>query len=264
MTDITIENVTNITDENANNGTGVFDVLMKSVEAHIESQYGKITGSDYATVYLGSLQAVLAQSVQFVLQEEAAGLQADLIAEQIAASQARTIREDGIAAADVALKNAQELDVEYVTLNHRPQQTEVLIEQIDLLQSQDQVEVERFSTQQKITDKTQSEIELLDQKYLTELAQTSDTDGVKYGTGGTALTGILGAQVNLYNHQSAGFKAKHHVDTVKQLSDMWSVAYAITDGASPNLPVALTSVGGGAGTDLDTEISDMKTAFDSL
>ena len=147
MTDITIADVTNITDENANNGTGVFDVLMKSVEAHIESQYGKITGSDYATVYLGSLQAVLAQSIQFVLQEEAAGLQADLIAEQIAASQARTTREDGVAAADIALKNAQELDVEYVTLNHRPQQTEVLIEQIDLLQSQDQVEVERYSTQ---------------------------------------------------------------------------------------------------------------------
>ena len=66
-------------------GTGVFDVLIGAVNKNIESQYakGRITGSDYATVYLGSIQAVLQQSMEYVLREkvteaQVAGLEKDL------------------------------------------------------------------------------------------------------------------------------------------------------------------------------------------
>lgn len=64
--DIEIEDITN--DEN----TGVFDKLMASVNEHILLQYenNRITGTDYATVYLGSIQSVLQQSIQFALQEQ--------------------------------------------------------------------------------------------------------------------------------------------------------------------------------------------------
>lgn len=50
-------------------GAGVFDVLIDAVNSNIEIQYqkGRITGSDYATVYLGAMQAVLDQSVKFML-----------------------------------------------------------------------------------------------------------------------------------------------------------------------------------------------------
>ena len=266
MVDITIADLTNTDDPNENTGTAIFDVLMNVVESHIENQFqkGRITGADYATVYLGSLQAVLSQSVQFVLQEQAAGKQGDLIDAQITEAAATTVRNDSLAAAEVSLKEAQELDVEYVTLNHRPEQTIQLQEQVDLLQSQDLVEIEKIATQVQQTAKVTNEVSLLAQKELTELAQTSDTDVVKYGAGGTALTGVLGAQKTLYSHQSAGFKAKHHVDTVKQLADIWSVGYAITDGVSPNLPVALTALSGADATDLDAEIGQMKAAFDTL
>jgi hypothetical protein len=59
-------------------GTGVFDKLMVAVNNNILTQYndGRITNADYASVYLGSLQAVLAQSVQFALQAELAEEQA--------------------------------------------------------------------------------------------------------------------------------------------------------------------------------------------
>jgi len=61
MTDIAITNLTNSTDTVA--GTGVFDLLITAVERQINAQYdaGRITGTDYATVYLGGLQAVLQQ-----------------------------------------------------------------------------------------------------------------------------------------------------------------------------------------------------------
>lgn len=52
-------------------GTGVFDVLMAAVNKNIEGQYikGRITGADYAATYLGAIQSVLAQSVEFALRE---------------------------------------------------------------------------------------------------------------------------------------------------------------------------------------------------
>ena len=53
-------------------GGGVFDVLMASAELHIQDEYKKnrITGSNYATTYLGIIQTVLQLSTQFVLQQD--------------------------------------------------------------------------------------------------------------------------------------------------------------------------------------------------
>ena len=53
-------------------GTGVFDKLMEAVNKNIKIQYdeGKIKGTDYANVYLGSLQTVLQQSIEFILREK--------------------------------------------------------------------------------------------------------------------------------------------------------------------------------------------------
>ena len=67
---ITINDLTNGSTVNQTwTGTGVFDVLIDAVNSNIEIQYqkGRITGSDYATVYLGAMQAVLDQSVKFML-----------------------------------------------------------------------------------------------------------------------------------------------------------------------------------------------------
>ena len=67
---ITINDLTNGNTVNQTwTGTGIFDVLIDAVNSNIEIQYqkGRITGSDYATVYLGAMQAVLDQSVKFML-----------------------------------------------------------------------------------------------------------------------------------------------------------------------------------------------------
>ena len=68
MIDIQITDVTT----GAINGTGVFDKLMSTVKAHIAEEYdkGRIKGQDYSTVYLGSIQSVLQQSIEYVLREK--------------------------------------------------------------------------------------------------------------------------------------------------------------------------------------------------
>jgi hypothetical protein len=83
MAEITIEQLSNSTDDDK--GSGVFDVLIQSVLRHIKAEYdeGRITGSDYANVYLGSMQSTLAEAVKFLLQEQQAGFQADLTYEQV-------------------------------------------------------------------------------------------------------------------------------------------------------------------------------------
>jgi hypothetical protein len=66
LNDINVEAITN------DDKTGIFDKLMSSVNDNINQQFtdGRITNSDYANVYLGSLQTVLQQSIQFALQEQ--------------------------------------------------------------------------------------------------------------------------------------------------------------------------------------------------
>ena len=83
MADININQLTNAT--TGDNGSGVFDLLMVAVENHITEQYegGRITGNDFATVYLGAMQAVLQQSVQFLMEEQAADKKAELLQAQI-------------------------------------------------------------------------------------------------------------------------------------------------------------------------------------
>ena len=57
-------------------GTGVFDKLMAAVTAHLNDQYskGRITGAEFASVYLGAVQSAMQQSVSFVLGEQQAEL----------------------------------------------------------------------------------------------------------------------------------------------------------------------------------------------
>jgi hypothetical protein len=72
-------------------GTGVFDMLISAVNKNIEIQYqkGRITGSDYAQVYLGGVQAVLQQSVQWVLQVDTSDAQVDDIRKGIELKEAQ-------------------------------------------------------------------------------------------------------------------------------------------------------------------------------
>ena len=69
LTDLT--NATSVTD-GASNGTGALDRLMNTINLYLDDQYtrGRIKGTDYANVLLGSIQSVLSASLQFTLTEK--------------------------------------------------------------------------------------------------------------------------------------------------------------------------------------------------
>ena len=72
---------------NTNNvitGTGVFDDLMESVTAHLEAQFqlGRITGTDFATVYLGAIQSALQASVSYAIGQEKTNAEVALLTQK--------------------------------------------------------------------------------------------------------------------------------------------------------------------------------------
>ena len=66
-----LTNATSVTD-GASNGTGALDRLMNTINLYLDDQYtrGRIKGTDYANVLLGSIQSVLSARLQFTLTEK--------------------------------------------------------------------------------------------------------------------------------------------------------------------------------------------------
>lgn len=57
-----------ITDLTSESSSGVFDKMMEGIDRKLTEQFeeGRITGSDYANVYLGGMQVALQESVKFI------------------------------------------------------------------------------------------------------------------------------------------------------------------------------------------------------
>lgn len=77
--------------DGAINGTGVFDKLMASVKEHLQEEFQneRITGPDYANVYVGVMAAVLQTSAAFLLNEQ----QAHVFSAQIGKIRQETVTE---------------------------------------------------------------------------------------------------------------------------------------------------------------------------
>ena len=124
-------NIVPITDltEAKLDGLGIFDTLMRANKEHLESEFnkGRIKGTEYATVYLGSLDAVMNASLQFLLQRQEVALKAELMAQQVLVAQAEVLK----ANAQVQIANAEIQKV----------QAEVQIAQAQVLKIAEEIEI---------------------------------------------------------------------------------------------------------------------------
>ncbi|HEY7823556.1 MAG TPA: hypothetical protein VIG24_12000 [Acidimicrobiia bacterium] len=170
-------------------GTGVFDVLMRATSAHLEQEFQKsrIRGPEYSQVYLGSLQAVMSASLQFLLQKENAELQNALLEQQILTEVQQTA---------VALAQKCKLDAEFDVL---------------------------MLTKDKII----AETALLNQKRLTEQAQTVGA--------GVDADSVIGKQKDLFQRQSDGFIRDAEQKAAKALIDTWNVRRTTDSGTVADL-----------------------------
>ena len=222
LTPITLPQLTEAT----TTGSGVFDVLMKATKAHLEQEFtqGRIKGAEYATVYLGSLEAVMQTALQFLLQKDKVALDAELIKQQVELAKADllikqvelektraelTILEKTVlkTAAEVELLTAQAALARAQTANEALQ-GKVLIAQECKLRAE-------FDVLLSTNLKTKEETTLLLWKTNTEKAQTMAL--------GVDDNSVIGKQKALYGAQTDGFKRDAEQKAAKLLADTWSV-----------------------------------------
>lgn len=214
-------------------GDGIFDVLMRSMKAHLEQEYtkGRIKGTEYSQVYLGALESVLQASMSFLLTRDKAAQEALLIAAQVALveqQKANAIIEGQNLVLQGELLSAQKLnlDVERALTVAKTDQTEEQTLQIIQATANSVIEGTVLVAQecklraeydnlmaQKL--RTEAENSLLGQKLVTEKAQT--TAGV------TASDSVLGKQKALYDAQAAGFVRDSEQKVAQIMVDTWKI-----------------------------------------
>lgn len=183
MTDITTKDL--ITD--AEDTSGVFDLLMESVEIALNKQFteNKIVGTDYAEVYLGSIQSAMSQAITYVLGVNIANKQADLLTQQLATEVQNTLKvtEDIIVSTNqgnLLLKQIDKLISEIALIDNKTlteiKQTLKVIEETDLTTAQEGLIVKQALTEIKqellvaaSVTKTNSETTYTNNKAATEL-----------------------------------------------------------------------------------------------
>ena len=67
-------------------GTGIFDIIIKAANENIKIQHktSRITGAEYAEVYLGTMQSAISEAMKFVLQNDTLAKEIELKEAQIA------------------------------------------------------------------------------------------------------------------------------------------------------------------------------------
>lgn len=157
-------------------GTGVFDKLMAVTKLHLKEEYDndRITGQEYATVYLGALDAVLKQSVQFLLSHQ----QEEKIVAEIALIRQKTVTELTQTDDDIPLGLGFNGDT--------------TVE--GLVASQKTLNTSQNSLVTAQITQADAENDLIGQKLITELAQTGSdfTQASAAGYGYNVVTTIAG------------------------------------------------------------------------
>ena len=188
---VTIDDIT----QGSVTGTGIFDKLMATVAAQLQAEFqaDRITKSDYGQVYVSALNNTLGQAIQFLLTKDQAVVQAATLAAQYE---------------KIALeKDILELQKQQLTL-----QLAQLEQQTLLIQSQ------------ILTDAAQRA--LINQKIVTEVAQTQDTPTSNTSTG---YSGVVGKQNALYAAQTTGFTRDAEQKAAKLALDILATQLSTDD-----------------------------------
>lgn len=114
--------ITNLTHATID-GNGVFDVLMRTVNAHLQKEWtaNRLKGTEYSTVYLGALESTMNTSLQFLLAKDKLNAELAILEQQLvnlkdelltnAQQRSNLVTEQARIAAQTAQINAETLNV---------------------------------------------------------------------------------------------------------------------------------------------------------
>ena len=214
-------------------GSGVFDALMQSASNHLLAEFknNRITGGDYVKAYIATMEACMANAVQFLTTKDQAYWNA--VTAQVAAITARAnlgiIKANFVTAKIQALATKAEYaltklklsneSVTYCTAQYNL--SSMLPQQLLMLKNQ----TTQVAEQTKLTTE---QINMTKEQKEAQRAQTSDTR-----TDGTRVAGSVGKQKELYDQQITSYKRDAEVKAAKLFSDAWVTQKTIDEGLSP-------------------------------
>jgi hypothetical protein len=185
-------------------GSGVLDVLIKAVNENINIQYetNRITGADYANVYIASLDTCIKEAINFLLQKEAIDADTKLKNAEIALKNA-----------EIALKTA-ELPLKTAELAIR--NAEVGAIQAEVLLKTKELELKDAEIELKTFQKLGVEAD----------AALKNAQAVSYPSQAAADLEVKAAQVELYDKQKAGFDDNRRQKLFEATINSWALAYS--------------------------------------
>ena len=202
---VTVDDIT----QGSVTGTGIFDKLMATVAAQLQAEFkaDRITQTDYGQVYVSALNNTLGQAIQFLLTKDQAVIQAATLAAQYE---------------KIAL---EKLQLEY-------QNEKLIVEREILVLQKDQLTAQIAQIQQQ-TLLVQSQIltdagqrALIEQKTVTEVAQTQDNPTSNISAG---YSGVVGKQNALYAAQTTGFTRDAEQKAAKLALDILATQLSTDD-----------------------------------
>lgn len=198
---ISVDQITN------SSGTGILDLLLDTVTKNLDASYQnkRITGKEYAEIYLGALPTMISQSIGYVTTVEQTNAQVALLQGQLAQVQAQTQLVN--VQKDQALVEVQKANIEKDLLSKQ-----LLKADKDLLIADKQIDVLTDQLAKSLVERA-----LLQARVDTEKAQILDV------VNGQPVAGIVGKQKELYGTQINGFKRDAEQKVLKALSDVWAI-----------------------------------------
>ena len=225
-------------------GDGAFDDLMEAVNTQLKNQFdlGRITGTDYANVYLGAMQFAIQNAVQFTLTKgqtdaQTDGILSDTINKKLTTKAELYISEQKLISEKIT--NGEEInqyiwEIEYAedpdntytftTIQNLTENDVISLRNFDphvagytvqsvVLNQVTNIRTAGTSLAEVSIQKAEGEVAVLAQKEVTEYAQTEKTD-----KSAPTSTSIMGRQGSLYEKQANGFewdaKNTHNKNTI--------------------------------------------------
>jgi hypothetical protein len=261
----TVEELT----EGAAGGVGVFDKIMSSLNAHIESQYHKqiISKSDVASIYVAAIQATLPQAVNFLLVGQESYWRAKLVqiqAQNMWIERARLNAELQTAKliafkaqADAATAQVNALTAQTTFANQKLQLV-ATIQSINSAETTEAIAQANYDLAyaqthdllpgggapggmvSKDLDLKDEQIELAQKQQLLLDAQTNVQRAQTYDTNTdlTPVAGIIGVQKNLYTEQISSYVKDAENKGVKLVADLFTSMKALDDSVQSPGPVS--------------------------
>lgn len=197
-------------------GTGVFDNLMSSVQAHLQGEFkaGRIVGAEYTKAYIALVQVAMGNATQFLLGRDQAywaGVNA-----QIAAI-----------AGKVALKTAT-VDLAIAQIRAANNKAEYGLTKLKLAN-----EDAAYGTNTKnlevltynLATMMPAQLALVKEQGEAQRAQTLDVRA-----DGAAVLGSVGKQKALYSQQITSYQRSSEINAAKMFTDAWISHKAVDEG----------------------------------